>query len=181
MTRCVSWGYFPSPWGKLAASWSDRGVTGLAWVSFGEDGEPNGWPCGVSAPSALPGELAHDLSAYFAGQIVDWNRHPLDLKGISSFTVEVLEATRAVPRGGLCTYGELARRVKRPRGARAVGQALGRNPVLLLVPCHRIIGSNGSLGGFTGGLEKKALLLSWEGHVVDKERRRVCPAQHRLV
>jgi methylated-DNA-[protein]-cysteine S-methyltransferase len=75
----------------------------------------------------------------------------------------VLRATRAIPRGAVRTYGEVARRVGRPRAARAVGQALHRNPVPLLVPCHRVIGAGGRLVGFGSGIGEKQRLLRLEG------------------
>ena len=104
---------------------------------------------------------AKELRAYVAG-----NRHeftvPVDLELATPFARRVLTKLQDVPFGGLTTYGELARGVGRPKGARAVGGAVGSNPVPVVVPCHRVVASNG-LGGFGGGLPMKRWLLRLEG------------------
>ncbi|MEA2584044.1 MAG: methylated-DNA-[protein]-cysteine S-methyltransferase, partial [Thermomicrobiales bacterium] len=83
--------------------------------------------------------------------------------GVSPFTRSVLTATAEVPYGRLSTYRDIAQQVGRPSATRAVGNALGRNPIPVIVPCHRIVRSDASLGGYTGGLEIKERLLSLEG------------------
>jgi len=90
---------------------------------------------------------------------------PLDLSALTNFQRQVLLATLEIPRGQIATYGEIARRIGNPKSVRAVGQALGRNPLPIVIPCHRVIASNGSLGGYSGGggLETKAKLLQLEG------------------
>ncbi len=177
MTDPIGWGNYYSPWGLLVIRWTARGIKGLTRVSFREQLPSEHRSRVLPGPTPLPEALARDLYAYFAGEVVDWTRHPLDLEGLSPFTREVLRATSAIPQGCLSTYGELARQVQHPRAARAVGQALRKNPVLLLVPCHRVVGSKGCLGGFTGGLEQKVRLLRWEGHEVDAVRGRVFPSR----
>jgi len=87
-----------------------------------------------------------------------------------TFTQQVWAMTVQVPAGRVTTYGEIARKLGRPRGARAVGQALHRNPYAPQVPCHRVVGSAGQLTGFAGGLAKKAELLEAEGVAVDDHR-----------
>jgi methylated-DNA-[protein]-cysteine S-methyltransferase len=87
---------------------------------------------------------------------------PLDLSGLSPFHRRVLQATRRIPYGRTATYRDLARRVGRPRAARAVGQAMARNPVPLVIPCHRVVAAGGGLGGFSGGLDLKRRLLALE-------------------
>lgn len=88
----------------------------------------------------------------------------LDMQGIPAFHRRVYEATRHISPGTIQTYGEIARQIDAPRAARAVGQALSRNPFPLIVPCHRVVAANGKLGGFTahGGVSTKRLLLSLE-------------------
>ncbi len=101
------------------------------------------------------------LSRYFLGEpeILD---HPLDLLG-TQFQNEVWSALREIPLGGIATYGDIAARIGRPGGARAVGQACGANPAVLFVPCHRVVAAGGKLGGFGGGLLLKEALLRHEG------------------
>ena len=101
------------------------------------------------------------LNRYFAGEPENL-KQPLDLQG-SQFHMEVWAALRQIPAGKVATYGEIAGRIGRPQGARAVGQACGRNPVVLFVPCHRVVAANGGLGGFGGGLHLKEALLHHEG------------------
>lgn len=106
--------------------------------------------------------IASQLHEYFLGTR---NRFevPLDFCGVSAFTRSVLEATNAVPFGQLTTYRGIAERIGRPSAARAVGNALGRNPIPIVVPCHRIVASGGGIGGYTGGLGIKQALLGIEG------------------
>lgn len=106
------------------------------------------------------------LEMYFGGHRVDLNL-PLDLMG-TGFQLAVWEALRRIPYGMTRTYAEIASIIGRPRAFRAVGGACHRNPVLLFVPCHRVIGSNGSLVGFGGGLDLKRELLELEQRVIGK-------------
>ena len=101
------------------------------------------------------------MNRYFGGEPENLN-HPLDLQG-SQFHLEVWATLRQIPAGKVATYGEIAGRIGRPQGARAVGQACGRNPVVLFVPCHRVVAANGGLGGFGSGLSLKEALLRHEG------------------
>ena len=102
------------------------------------------------------------LRAYFRGESVSFDDQPLDVREVTEFQRRVWEATRAIPRGETRTYGQLAREVGSPGAARAVGQAMARNPWPIIVPCHRVIGSRGQLTGFGGGLNMKYQLLEME-------------------
>jgi methylated-DNA-[protein]-cysteine S-methyltransferase len=90
---------------------------------------------------------------------------PTDISIMTEFQQQVLQATQKIPRGRIATYMDIARKIGKPKAARAVGQALGRNPIPIIIPCHRVIASDGSLGGYSGGggLETKAKLLQLEG------------------
>ena len=105
-------------------------------------------------------ETANQLEAYFAGERVDFDV-PMDLDG-TDFQRQVWAELSRIPYGETISYGELARRVGRPKGPRAVGQANGRNPIPIIVPCHRVLASNG-IGGYGGGLPMKRALLAVEG------------------
>ncbi|ASV76570.1 Methylated-DNA--protein-cysteine methyltransferase [Thermogutta terrifontis] len=104
------------------------------------------------------------LAEYLAGHPVDFSDVPVDLSRCSPFTRRVLEACRSIPYGETRSYKQLAECVGEPRASRAVGQALARNPVPLIIPCHRVISTSGKLCGFTarGGTAIKARLLAWE-------------------
>ncbi len=106
--------------------------------------------------------FARQLHQYFAGERRGFDL-PVDLSLASPFAREVLNATRQVPFGRLATYRSIAQDVGKPGATRAVGNALGSNPVPIVIPCHRVIRSDGSLGGYTGGLDIKRHLLSLEG------------------
>jgi O-6-methylguanine DNA methyltransferase len=101
------------------------------------------------------------LKQYAAGETGQPN-YPLDLRG-TPFQLQVWSALQEIPSGSVATYGEIAARIGNPRGARAVGQACGRNSVVLFVPCHRVVATQGRLGGFGSGLELKRALLLHEG------------------
>ena len=145
---------YRSPLGVLAVEASDEGVFG---VSFGDRGPAR---AAVSARARAHLDAAVEaLDAYFAGRPP---RLPhLDLRG-TPFQLAVWDALGAIPWGEVRTYGEIARLLAREGGARAVGLANGRNPVAILVPCHRVVAAGGRLGGYAGGLEVKRWLLAHE-------------------
>lgn len=142
---------------------------GLRRVRFLDPDEPAA-PC-VCLPES--GAALHlDRTLRFLTGIFDGGRAgepvpALDLDGVSGFARLVYHALLGIDAGDVVSYGELAREVGSPRAARAVGRAVGANPLPLVVPCHRVIRSDGSLGGFGGGLERKAALLRLEGLSVD--------------
>jgi methylated-DNA-[protein]-cysteine S-methyltransferase len=119
----------------------------------------------ASDPPASMRRLVGALRRYCAGGLVDFAPVVLDLTGVSSFGKRVYTAARAIPWGRTASYGELARAIEAPGAARAVGRALGHNPVAIIIPCHRILAGGGKLGGFSafGGTIAKRRLLALEG------------------
>jgi methylated-DNA-[protein]-cysteine S-methyltransferase len=132
---------------------------------------------GKPAPSPKPqwrrdDQALHDvreqLDAYFAGERQTFDL-PLQMTG-TPFQKQVWQGLMAIPYGTTISYAELARRIGRPGASRAVGAANGRNPIGIIVPCHRVIGANGTLTGYGGGLDRKEWLLAHEaGHVIDQD------------
>ena len=114
-----------------------------------------------SEPSVGAARVARSLAAYFRGDLREIDALPVDLGG-TAFQRAVWSALRAVPVGETVSYAALARGIGRPDAARAVGAACGANPIWLVVPCHRAIGSDGRLVGYAGGLQRKAWLLDHE-------------------
>jgi methylated-DNA-[protein]-cysteine S-methyltransferase len=131
---------------------------------------------------ALLGAVREQLQAYFAGELLDFDL-PLGLQG-TPFQRRVWEALRRIPYGTTASYIDIARRIGRPTAPRAVGAANGRNPIAIIVPCHRVIGADGTLTGYGGGLDRKRWLLRHESDVLargganDSRRRR--PARSAL-
>jgi methylated-DNA-[protein]-cysteine S-methyltransferase len=113
------------------------------------------------APSLNPSGLSTRISRYFAGELSSIDTIPVETAG-TAFQRHVWLALRDIPCGTTTSYGELARRIGRPAAVRAVGSANGDNPVAVVVPCHRVIGANGSLTGYGGGIERKRWLLDHE-------------------
>ena len=165
----VAIGRIDSPIGTLTLAVTPRG---LARLSF--DGED---------PSSVMEELARDISPrilesaaatqdarreldeYFAGRRTSFSI-AVDRQLIRGIAKEVLSATSTIPFGSTSTYGTIAERIGRPRAARAVGNALGSNPIPVVIPCHRVLAAGGKLGGYTGGVETKRALLELEGSLL---------------
>jgi methylated-DNA-[protein]-cysteine S-methyltransferase len=148
-----------SPVGKLKLVASDNGLVAILW----EDEEPERVRLGEltkreTHPILL--RVERQLGRYFAGSKKSFSV-PVDLRG-TPFQISVWQALLTVPFGGKITYSDLAARLGNPRAARAVGTACGRNPISIVVPCHRVVGASGDLTGFAGGLEAKARLLDLE-------------------
>jgi methylated-DNA-[protein]-cysteine S-methyltransferase len=118
--------------------------------------------CAFDASQAWLDQAAQQLAQYFAGHRQHFDL-PLDLSVGSTFQQSVWHVLLDISRGQTESYGTLAARVGRPSAARAVGAAVGRNPISIIVPCHRVVGSNGALTGYAGGLDRKVALLQLEG------------------
>ena len=108
-------------------------------------------------------QLAEDLNRYLLGDEVDWSPYPLDCSGYRHFTDTLLKQVRLIGYGQVCSYREVAERAGSPLAWRAAGQALSINRHPIIVPCHRVVGSNGKLGGFSGPSGWKQMLLELEG------------------
>ncbi len=123
------------------------------------------FPARVLASAALPLPLGRALESYFAGEVGALRDVPCQTGG-SVFQRDVWRLLRTVPAGETSTYGALAKQVQRPGASRAVGAAVGANPISIVVPCHRIVGANGRLTGYAGGLDRKRWLLAHENAAV---------------
>jgi methylated-DNA-[protein]-cysteine S-methyltransferase len=149
-----------SPVGELLLTTDGTGLTGLHMPSptAATERDPS-WQRDDPALS----DVVEQLQSYFAG-----TRRTFDValapRG-TPFQLKVWEALRAIPYGTTVSYGELAEQIGNPKASRAVGLANGRNPIGIIVPCHRVIGANGSLTGYGGGLENKRILLDLEARV----------------
>ena len=161
----VEWSEMDSPLGQLYLAQSEAGLCRLAF-GVSEDSFRARLPARAKSmrnPDALR-EAQEQLVAYFDGCKVRFHL-PVDLGEMTGFQQRVLRRACAIPAGELRSYGDIARGVGSPRASRAVGQALGRNPVPIVVPCHRVVGSDGRLTGYSGarGIESKRWLLNLEG------------------
>jgi methylated-DNA-[protein]-cysteine S-methyltransferase len=145
-----------SPVGQLTLAGKDGRLMHLRMVDQTYEPSHNGWE---SDDEAFP-EAVEQLEAYFAGGRTDFELE-LDLVG-TQFQRRVWAALQTIPYGETRSYGEIARQIGAPGAFRAVGLANGHNPIGIIVPCHRVIGSNGSLTGYGGGLDRKRALLELE-------------------
>lgn len=172
MTEALWRHCYPSPVGDLLITGSGRTLTGLHFDGGSGSTAPrrthggtrSASPTQRGSPQELPDPLARvcrQLDEYFVGDRTAFDL-PLELGG-TPFQRKVWQALEAIPYGETVSYGEVARRIGSPRAVRGVGGANGRNPVAIVVPCHRVIAADGSLGGYGGGLERKRRLLELEG------------------
>lgn len=158
MSRIVYYTRVRVPVGELLIAATEKGLCHLQLD--GKLPPPAHDELWVESPGQL--QIYEDqLHAYFRGELREF-RCALDLRG-TPFQKECWEALRRIPYGTTCSYAELARAVGRPRAFRAVGQANHQNPVAIIIPCHRVIGADGSLTGYGGGLKMKQELLRLEG------------------
>ena len=142
-----------------AVDWTDHEarMRRLLRLHYGEDGFR-------LAPARNPNGLSHAIGSYFAGELAAIDLLPVRTAG-TPFQREVWRALREIPCGTTISYARLAERIARPAAVRAVGLANGSNPVGVVVPCHCVVGANGSLTGYGGGIERKRWLLEHEGNV----------------
>ena len=133
---------------------------GPAWASIDGDGAVTAFSFGAGKGQGSNPEVAREIDEFFAGKRHNFD-FPLAPRG-SGFQKCVWAELVKIPFGETISYGELARRVGNPAASRAVGRANATNPIALIVPCHRVIGSNGKLTGYAGGIDLKEKLLTWE-------------------
>jgi methylated-DNA-[protein]-cysteine S-methyltransferase len=163
----IRWHDFETPFGRMYVAASDNGLVRLSWQQPDDDAFVReqesrfpGRPV-MRDPEALA-EAERQMGEYFDGARTEFDLE-VDLSALSEFERSVLGGASRLPFGTVVPYSELARRIGRPKAARAVGNALGHNPVAIVVPCHRVVRQDGTLGGYTGGLEYKEALLTIEG------------------
>ena len=163
----VAYTTYDSPAGKLLLAATPRGLVRLAYLDDPGQEETvlehlaaRVSPRILASPPRLD-EPRRELDQYFAGDRHDFEV-PLDWQLTRGFGRRVLEATARIPFGAVSTYKTIAAKAGSPRGSRAAGNALGANPIPIIVPCHRVLHATGGLGGYAGGLERKALLLEIE-------------------
>ena len=162
----VAFGTLDSPLGELTVFVTPRGVLRIAYPNEAGD-DVIGDVAERVSPRILRAPARTDvarreLDGYFAGKRRSFDL-PIDWSLVRGFANSVLRATADVPFGQVTTYGSVARAAGSPRAARAAGNALGSNPIPIVVPCHRVLHADGGLGGYSGGLERKRILLRLEG------------------
>ncbi len=167
------WEVLPSPLGQVAVAWNGRGVS---WIDMADDADALAERFGarvgrpLARASAVPERLQHAIEARLAGD--RRVRIPLDLRGRTPFEVAVWMKALEIPRGEVRPYGWIAAEIGHPKAVRAVGTALAHNPVPLVVPCHRVVRSDGSIGQYSlGGPAAKRTILAAEGLEADELER----------
>jgi len=161
---------FPSPVGELILTASETALKGVFFPVRRNRSAPDaGWveDDGRGPAGALLAAVRRQLTEYFEGTRTTFDL-PLDGTG-STFERRVWDLLRTIPYGATTSYGALARRLGDPRATRAVGAANGKNPIPIIVPCHRVLGARGELTGFGGGLDRKRWLLEHEGALLRLE------------
>jgi len=163
----VAYAAADSPLGELLLAATPRGVVRVAYIDENvgreevlEDLARRVSPRVLEAPARLD-DARRQLEDYFGGRRAGFDL-PVDLSLVAPFTDRVLARTAAIPPGQVLTYGQVASEIGHARAARAVGNALGSNPIPIVVPCHRVVRSGGGLGGYTGGIHRKEHLLGLE-------------------
>ena len=166
MVGKFSYTTLPSLWGELLVISSPLGVTGLYFMDSGDPREDLAKMCvQLDKTEAVESSSVHfgvleEITAYEQGKLVSFSV-PLDLRG-TQFQLDVWRKLSRIPYGETRSYGDIARSLGRPLSSRAVGMANHSNPVALIVPCHRVVQSDGSLGGYAGGVDLKRQLLEHE-------------------
>ena len=161
-----------TPAGSLGLAATNKGLCQLFFCSrLDYEATATGNPQAGEKASGIIQDARRQIADYFDGKRREFDL-PLDLTGQTPFRLKVLQACAGIPFGQVLTYGELAAKASSPKAARAVGGAMAHNPIALIIPCHRVVGSDRGLHGFSspGGLETKAILLRHEGVLVEKGR-----------
>lgn len=161
----VAYALTDSPLGTLMAATTERGLVMVAYMLDGLDARLELLareisPRVLEVPARLD-RARRELDEYFAGDRRAFDL-PVDWTLVRGFARAVLQSTAAIPYGRWSTYGEIAAAAGSPRGSRAAGNALGSNPIPIVIPCHRVLRAGGAIGGYTGGLDRKRLLLDLE-------------------
>ena len=150
---------FDSALGPITVAATHQGLAGVWFMGQSHEPEHGQWP--VNAGHPVLRKAVQQLRQYFAGKRNNFDV-PLDLRGGTAFQQSVWQALLAIPFGARTSYGAIGAALGKPQAMRAVGAAVGRNPVGIIVPCHRVLGADGSLTGYAGGLERKLALLKLE-------------------
>jgi len=163
----IFWGWFDSPFGPAIVMGTDRGICGMGFAAeMGEDVARQDlqrrWPAAAFVENPMVLRPWVDAALGLGGD----GKAPLYLIG-APFQIKVWEALLTIPSGQVTTYGDIARAIGHPKAVRAVGTAVGRNPISLLIPCHRALRKGGALGGYHWGLPVKRALLAYEGARAD--------------
>ena len=165
----VAIGEVDSPIGRLLVAVTPRGLARVAFEDEGRDRVLAELASRLSPrileSAAVTGDARRELEEFFAGERTRFGVK-VDRRLIQGIARDVLRATSKIPYGELSTYGGVARQIGRPTAARAVGRALGSNPIPVVIPCHRVIGAGGALTGYAGGLDRKVALLELEGSLL---------------
>jgi methylated-DNA-[protein]-cysteine S-methyltransferase len=159
---------FDTPLGRCGIAWTDAGVARVQLPEQDDRRAVESLERRGAVPAEPPPGIAstiRDVARHFDGDLRDFSAVALDLSGVADFARRVYAAARRIPAGRTATYGEIAAEIGAPGEARAVGQALGANPIPLIVPCHRVVAASGGIGGFSapGGALTKTRLLALEG------------------
>jgi methylated-DNA-[protein]-cysteine S-methyltransferase len=164
----VAYDLVDTPVGEVVVAVTQKGLVRVAYTDWGGGADPiledlatRLSPRVLAAPARLD-PVKRELEEYFAGTRTTFET-PIDWSLVVAFGRRVLQATYAIPFGGTSTYGEIAARAGNARAARATGNALGHNPIPIVVPCHRVLAAGNKLGGYTGGTHRKEILLGVEG------------------
>jgi methylated-DNA-[protein]-cysteine S-methyltransferase len=161
---------FDTAIGRCGIAWSDRGLVGVQLPEAGDmatrERMLRRFPVAAEGPPPPKAQLAIDgIVALLRGEPTDLSTIALDMEGVAPFHRRVYQVARTIPPGKTLAYGDVAARAGAPGAARAVGQALGRNPFPIIVPCHRVVAAGGKIGGFSahGGAATKRRMLAIEG------------------
>lgn len=172
-TTTVLISVFPSDWGWIGTAVSPAGLAGIVLPQPTEDAAwtklRSAWPEDLRREGDPPGDLRKRLLDYLAGMPVDFSDLPLDLPNAPSFRLRVWEACARIQYGETRSYRDMAREVGSPGAFRAVGGAMAANPIPIVIPCHRVVGSSGGLVGFGGGLDQKMRMLDMESRTRTRE------------